>query len=80
MKRKLAACLFIMLLAGPGALNGQKAQWSMRPDAFFAKTVVHLRDGSVLYGFLAGLEPEALVIRQGAMTHKCPSRKSRRSS
>jgi hypothetical protein len=74
MKRKLATCLFVMLLAGQGALNGQQAEASMRPDVFFAKTVIHLRDGSVLYGFLSGLEPEALIIRQGPNDSKVSSK------
>ncbi len=65
MRHKLTAGFLVMILAGWGTLDAQKTESPLRADVFFAKTVVQLRDGSAIYGFLAGLEPETLIIRKG---------------
>ena len=77
MKAQLSIGIIVVLLSGRAALSGQEltaagpsraqkaASSSVSTDLYFTKIVVHLRDGSAVFGYLAGLEPEALVVRKG---------------
>ncbi len=78
MKAQLSIGIIVALLGGRAALSGQApatagapsraqkaASASVSADHYLAKIVVHLRDGSAVFGYLDRLEPEALVVRKG---------------
>jgi hypothetical protein len=83
MRTRIGICLIAAIFVFQAALIAQEpgplpapsqvqapSSPAMKADLYLANIVVHRRDGSVLYGLLAGVEPEALVIRKGSDTIK----------
>jgi len=85
-KRALALSMCLVLSVFPGinslaqepATAPESAQISLRQKVLYNEISVYLQDGPVLFGFLAGVEPEALIVRKDGQDIKVPRQRLRR--
>jgi hypothetical protein len=80
----LSICLVLSVFSGISSLAQEpatapeSARISLPQKVLYNEISVYLQDGSVLFGFLAGVEPEALIVRKDGQDIKVSRQSLRR--